>query len=65
MSSRKYRVEQGETVLGHFAGHSFQEVIRKALDTQAKYNNYFDENKPFLLTRGSKMYESYADGREC
>lgn len=65
MSSCKYRIEQNGTVLGHFAGHSFQEAIRKALDVHSKYNNHFDENQPFFLTRGSKTYKVYADGREC
>lgn len=65
MSSTKYRIEQGNKVLGHFSGHTLQEAVQKAINNQKKYGNLFDEAEPFLLTRGSKTYNVFADGKEC
>ena len=65
MPSIKYRVEQGNRVLGHFSGHTPQEAVRKAINNQKKYGNLFNEAEPFLLVRGSKIYNTFADGREC
>lgn len=64
MACKKYKVKQGDKVLGHFTGHSFQEAYQKAIDTQNKYGNHFNENEPFYLFRGSNKYKVYLDGRE-
>lgn len=65
MPSIKYRVEQGNRVLGHFSGHTLQEAVQKAINKQKKYGNLFNETEPFFLARGSKTYVVFMDGREC
>ena len=64
MSSRKYRVEQNNKVLGHFSGHTLEEACQKAVDNQSKYGNHFDITKPFYLFRGSNKYSCYLNKQE-
>ena len=58
MAMHRYRVEQDGVFLGHHHGNSLQSVVQKAIDQYGRFH-HIDEHKPFLLTKGSKIYQVF------